>query len=81
MRTVICRVFAISLILFLICDIQVQAAALPRGDGVQLVNRVKRSMMWRWITQRPIGASCRDHSECGTNYCKDDYCSIRVFSS
>ncbi|XP_041107184.1 liver-expressed antimicrobial peptide 2-like [Polyodon spathula] len=78
MSKVLCRVFVISLILFLVCDIQVEAAALPQGE---LVNRVKRSMMWRWITQRPIGASCRDHSECSTNYCKDDYCSIRVFSS
>uniref|UniRef100_A0A671RTU2 Liver-expressed antimicrobial peptide 2 n=1 Tax=Sinocyclocheilus anshuiensis TaxID=1608454 RepID=A0A671RTU2_9TELE len=33
-----------------------------------------RSLLWRWNTLKPVGSGCRDHYECGTNYCL--YCSL-----
>ncbi|GCB76942.1 hypothetical protein scyTo_0020526, partial [Scyliorhinus torazame] len=48
-----------------------------------LVQRIKRSLFWRWITQRPIGATCRVNSECSTNYCEIQdttaLCSFQTF--
>ncbi|XP_039606710.1 liver-expressed antimicrobial peptide 2-like [Polypterus senegalus] len=81
MRNGIHILLATLLIMASVCDLQVQAAALSHGVEVHLVHRVRRSMLWRWITQRPVGSSCRDHSECGTNYCRESICSFQVFSS
>ncbi|XP_006626723.2 liver-expressed antimicrobial peptide 2 [Lepisosteus oculatus] len=84
MRTLLSKIFAVTLIMSLLCGIQVQAAPLEEGEirgAYELVHRAKRSMLWRWITLRPVGASCRDHSECGTNFCKNQSCAFRVYSS
>ncbi|KAG9354109.1 hypothetical protein JZ751_012233 [Albula glossodonta] len=48
----------------------VQTAPLPEEWGTELIYRAKRSLLWRWNTLRPVGASCWKHSECGTNYCR-----------
>uniref|UniRef100_A0A673MM35 Uncharacterized protein n=1 Tax=Sinocyclocheilus rhinocerous TaxID=307959 RepID=A0A673MM35_9TELE len=34
----------------------------------------ERSLLWRWNTLKPVGSGCRDHYECGTNFCL--YCSL-----
>lgn len=48
---------------------QVNSMPLP-DDWNGLLQRTKRSLLWRWNNLKPVGASCRDHSECGTNYCR-----------
>lgn len=48
-----------------------QVASLPvPEDWDGLLQRTKRSLLWRWNSMKPVGGSCRDHSECGTNYCR-----------
>ncbi|KAL4617316.1 liver-expressed antimicrobial peptide 2-like [Arapaima gigas] len=79
METAYQRFFVIYLLLCLVSSFQVQAA--PASYGAALIQRAKRSLLWRWNTLRPVGASCRDHSECGTKYCRDQICSFRAFSS
>lgn len=39
-------------------------------DWHGLIQRTKRSLLWRWNSLKPVGASCRDHLECGTKYCR-----------
>uniref|UniRef100_A0A8C9STD5 Liver-expressed antimicrobial peptide 2 n=1 Tax=Scleropages formosus TaxID=113540 RepID=A0A8C9STD5_SCLFO len=73
-----CSRFGLSLLLGG-CRVQVQTAPVSYGAG--LIQRAKRSLLWRWNTLRPVGASCRDHAECGTKYCREQTCSFRVFSS
>ncbi|XP_075900933.1 liver-expressed antimicrobial peptide 2 [Nelusetta ayraudi] len=69
------KVVLVSLLLSLICSIQVASLPLPEDwDG--LLQRTKRSLLWRWNSMKPVGGSCRDHSECGTNYCRKYICSI-----
>ncbi|XP_072570740.1 liver-expressed antimicrobial peptide 2 isoform X1 [Paramormyrops kingsleyae] len=60
---------------------QVQTAPISQEESEGLIQRAKRSLLWRWNTLRPIGASCRDHSECGTKFCRAQTCSFQVFSS
>lgn len=50
---------------------RLQVSTLPLStDWSGLIQRTKRSLLWRWNSMKPVGASCRDHSECGTNYCR-----------
>ncbi|XP_007895115.1 liver-expressed antimicrobial peptide 2 [Callorhinchus milii] len=84
MRSHLSRALAVSCILCLLCSITVQSATGPNVQREQLVQRIRRSMLWRWITQRPVGATCRDNSECITNYCAIQdttaQCSLQTFS-
>ncbi|MED6269771.1 hypothetical protein CHARACLAT_003037 [Characodon lateralis] len=41
-----------------------------------LIQRTKRSLLWRWNSLKPVGASCRDPSECGTTHCRKNICSF-----
>ncbi|XP_062339789.1 liver-expressed antimicrobial peptide 2-like [Osmerus eperlanus] len=69
-------------LLSLVCTIEVRAAPLlGEWSTAGLVHRAKRSLLWRWNTLKPVGASCREPSECGTKYCRRNVCSFRVFSS
>lgn len=48
-----------------------QVASLPLPeDWSGLLHRTKRSLLWRWNSMKPLGTSCREHSECGTKYCR-----------
>lgn len=48
---------------------QVDSLPVPE-DWIGLIQRTKRSLLWRWNSMKPVGASCRDHLECATNYCR-----------
>uniref|UniRef100_A0A8C1RZ73 Liver-expressed antimicrobial peptide 2 n=1 Tax=Cyprinus carpio TaxID=7962 RepID=A0A8C1RZ73_CYPCA len=48
----------------------VQAAPIDTEWATGLIHRAKRSLLWRWNTLKPVGSGCRDHYECGTNYCR-----------
>lgn len=49
---------------------QVASLPLPDDSLSGLLQRTKRSLLWRWNSMKPLGASCREHSECGTKYCR-----------
>ncbi|KAL0965975.1 hypothetical protein UPYG_G00288940 [Umbra pygmaea] len=82
MKTALCM--ALLMLLALVCAVQVQIAPVPEdwtGMGTGLISRAKRSLLWRWNTLKPVGASCREHAECGTKYCRKNICSFHVFNS
>ncbi|XP_061119765.1 liver-expressed antimicrobial peptide 2-like [Conger conger] len=81
MRTLHHKLFATFFLLTLVCALQVQTAPLPDDWGTELISRAKRSLLWRWNTLRPVGASCRESSECGTKYCRARTCAFQVFAS
>ncbi|XP_067846374.1 liver-expressed antimicrobial peptide 2-like isoform X2 [Heptranchias perlo] len=84
MRAQLSKAFALTGILLLVCSIKVQSSPVSNNQR-PLVQRMKRSMLWRWITNRPIGATCRVDSECITNYCATHdttaECSLQMFSA
>uniref|UniRef100_A0A3P9M9Z4 Liver-expressed antimicrobial peptide 2 n=1 Tax=Oryzias latipes TaxID=8090 RepID=A0A3P9M9Z4_ORYLA len=69
------RIIIFSIFLSLICITQVNALPLP-DEWSGLILRTKRSLLWRWNSLKPVGASCRDASECGTKYCRKNICSF-----
>ncbi|KAF7661793.1 hypothetical protein LDENG_00254820 [Lucifuga dentata] len=69
------KIIVLSVFLFL--NYAVQVSSLPiHEDWKSLIQRTKRSLLWRWNTLKPVGASCRDHSECGTKLCRKNICSF-----
>ncbi|XP_035813909.1 liver-expressed antimicrobial peptide 2-like [Amphiprion ocellaris] len=73
MRTLREKIILLSLFLSLIYVTQVDSLPV-RDDWKGLIQRTKRSLLWRWNSMKPVGASCRDHSECGTKYCRKNMC-------
>ncbi|TKS84570.1 Lysosome membrane protein 2 85 kDa lysosomal membrane sialoglycoprotein [Collichthys lucidus] len=61
--------------MFLMCRQKVpEVNSLPvPEDQNGLLQRTKRSLLWRWNSLKPVGASCRDHAECGTKYCREQH--------
>ncbi|XP_033503449.1 liver-expressed antimicrobial peptide 2-like [Epinephelus fuscoguttatus] len=70
------RIIVLSVLLCLICAVQVNSLPVPE-DWNGLILRTKRSLLWRWNSMKPVGASCRDNLECGTQYCRKNICSFR----
>ncbi|KAL2099687.1 hypothetical protein ACEWY4_004081 [Coilia grayii] len=81
MKTIDQRVIVLCLLLTLVCAIQVKSAPVPDDWASGLIHRAKRSLLWRWNMLKPMGASCREHSECGTKYCRRHICTFRSYSS
>ncbi|KAF4077047.1 hypothetical protein AMELA_G00203530 [Ameiurus melas] len=73
--------FALAVLVSLICVIQVEAAPVVDTWASGLIHRAKRSLLWRWNTLKPVGAGCRDNYECGTNYCRGNICTFHPKSS
>ncbi|XP_054896469.1 liver-expressed antimicrobial peptide 2-like [Poeciliopsis prolifica] len=69
------KIIIVSVFLFLICLTQVNSGPVP-DNWDSLIQRTKRSLLWRWNSLKPVGASCRDPSECGTNHCRRNICSF-----
>ncbi|CAL8281511.1 liver-expressed antimicrobial peptide 2 [Gadus morhua] len=68
MQALVFKITVVFLLLSVVPDFQVQGLPLPTElDG--LLQRTRRSLLWRWNTLKPVGGSCRAHTECGTNYC------------
>nr|QEM39059.1 LEAP-2 [Sebastiscus marmoratus] len=75
MRTLREKIIVLSVLVTLICAIQVDSLPVPKvWNG--LIQRTKRSLLWRWNSMKPVGASCRDHLECGTKYCRRSICTF-----
>ncbi|KAG1962709.1 liver-expressed antimicrobial peptide 2-like [Pimephales promelas] len=67
------------LLVFLLISLvalQVQSAPVDSDWATGLIHRAKRSLLWRWNTLKPVGSGCRDHYECGTNYCRKHTCAF-----
>ncbi|XP_034048055.1 liver-expressed antimicrobial peptide 2 [Thalassophryne amazonica] len=76
MRTLQHRIILFSMVLFLICAIQVVSLPVPE-EWNSLIQRTKRSLLWRWNSLKSAGSSCKDHSECATKFCRKNVCSFR----
>ncbi|NXP46484.1 LEAP2 protein, partial [Heliornis fulica] len=46
----------------------------------QLSRQRRMTPFWRGVALRPIGASCRDNSECITMLCRKNRCFLRTAS-
>ncbi|KFP30410.1 Liver-expressed antimicrobial peptide 2 [Colius striatus] len=46
----------------------------------QLTRQRRMTPFWRGVSLRPIGASCRDNSECITMLCRKNQCFLRTAS-
>ncbi|XP_040054423.1 liver-expressed antimicrobial peptide 2 [Gasterosteus aculeatus] len=75
MKTFQERIIVLSVFLTLTCVIQVESLPVPE-DWIGLVHRTKRSLLWRWNSLKPVGASCRNTLECATNYCRNNVCAF-----
>ncbi|XP_040915197.1 liver-expressed antimicrobial peptide 2-like [Toxotes jaculatrix] len=75
MRTLQGKIIVVLFFVSVICATQVNSVPLAENwNG--LIQRTKRSLLWRWNSMKPVGASCRDHMECGTKYCRKNICSF-----
>ncbi|XP_041667603.1 liver-expressed antimicrobial peptide 2-like [Cheilinus undulatus] len=75
MKTLQEKIIVFCVVLSLICAVQISARPVTE-DWRGLIQRTKRSLLWRWNSMKPVGSSCKDHSECGTKYCRKHICSF-----
>ncbi|XP_063301323.1 liver-expressed antimicrobial peptide 2 [Pelobates fuscus] len=69
--------------IFVLCTLfiyQVEAASLSGLAQKAAVRLPRMTPFWRGLSLRPIGASCRDPSECLTRLCKNNRCSLQTFA-
>ncbi|XP_067899133.1 liver-expressed antimicrobial peptide 2-like [Heterodontus francisci] len=77
MNTQIIKLVAIICIASTLLRNQADCAAI--GQVATVLQRVRRmTPLWRWITYRPLGSSCRDNDECASKYCRKKRCSLAV---
>nr|XP_020669328.1 liver-expressed antimicrobial peptide 2 [Pogona vitticeps] len=66
-------------VIILVCSVllsQTHSASL-HPPNFQLTRQKRMTPFWRGIS-RPLGASCRDNSECATRLCRNKHCSLRT---
>uniref|UniRef100_A0A8D1XYR8 Liver-expressed antimicrobial peptide 2 n=2 Tax=Sus scrofa TaxID=9823 RepID=A0A8D1XYR8_PIG len=68
------KLFAV-LVICLLLAVQVHGSPIPELSSAKKRPR-RMTPFWRAVSLRPIGASCRDDSECLTRLCR---CSVSVF--
>ncbi|KAK9406588.1 liver-expressed antimicrobial peptide 2 [Crotalus adamanteus] len=66
------------LAIFSICSalFQIHCASL-HPENAPLVRPKRMTPFWRGVS-RPVGAPCRDNSECFTGVCRNKQCSLRI---
>ncbi|EDM04380.1 similar to Liver-expressed antimicrobial peptide 2 precursor (LEAP-2) [Rattus norvegicus] len=69
------KLFAVLLTCLLLLG-QAQSSPVPELSSAKRTRRM--TPFWRGVSLRPIGASCRDDSECITRLCKRRRCSLSV---
>ncbi|XP_015973878.1 liver-expressed antimicrobial peptide 2 [Rousettus aegyptiacus] len=70
------KLFALLMIYLLLLG-QVDGSPIPELGSTK--RRLRRmTPFWRGVSLRPIGASCRDDSECVTRLCRKRRCSLSV---
>ncbi|NWH19542.1 LEAP2 protein, partial [Grus americana] len=68
------RVLTVTLQLF-----QTDCASLHHQQP-RLTRQRRMTPFWRGVSLRPVGASCRDNSECITMLCRKNRCFLRTAS-
>ncbi|XP_074012634.1 liver-expressed antimicrobial peptide 2 [Numenius arquata] len=66
----------------LLCSLllsQTLCASLPPRQP-RLSRQRRMTPFWRGVSLRPVGASCRDNSECITMLCRKNRCFLRTAS-
>ncbi|KFP02121.1 Liver-expressed antimicrobial peptide 2, partial [Calypte anna] len=58
---------------------QTHSASLHHQQAQQMRQR-RMTPFWRGVSLRPIGASCRDNTECITMLCRKNRCFLRTAS-
>ncbi|XP_048460001.1 liver-expressed antimicrobial peptide 2-like [Rhincodon typus] len=72
------KYFAIICIASTLLNTQADCAAIGPMEAV--LQRVRRmTPLWRWITYRPLGSSCRSNGECSSKYCREKRCSLTTY--
>ncbi|XP_013801351.1 liver-expressed antimicrobial peptide 2 [Apteryx mantelli] len=69
-----------AMAVFLLCSLllsQTHCASL-RQPQPQLTRQRRMTPFWRGVTLRPVGASCRDNSECITMLCRKNRCFLKT---
>uniref|UniRef100_A0A8C3VLL4 Liver-expressed antimicrobial peptide 2 n=1 Tax=Catagonus wagneri TaxID=51154 RepID=A0A8C3VLL4_9CETA len=70
------KLFAVLMICLLLLG-QIHGSPIPEMSSAK--RRLRRmTPFWRAVSLRPIGASCRDDSECITRLCRKRRCSLSV---
>ncbi|XP_049642772.1 liver-expressed antimicrobial peptide 2 [Suncus etruscus] len=70
------KLFAVLMLCLLLPD-QVNGSPVPELSDSKI--RLRRmTPFWRGVSLRPIGAACRDDSECITRLCRKRRCSLSV---
>ncbi|XP_018418722.1 PREDICTED: liver-expressed antimicrobial peptide 2 [Nanorana parkeri] len=70
--------------IFVMCIVlihQLEGAPMNSNDGSKTALRLRRmTPFWRGLSLRPVGASCRDDTECLTRLCRNQRCSLKTFA-
>ncbi|XP_025974094.1 liver-expressed antimicrobial peptide 2 [Dromaius novaehollandiae] len=69
-----------AMAVFLLCSLllsQTRCASL-RQLQPRLTRQRRMTPFWRGVALRPVGASCRDNSECITMLCRKNRCFLRT---
>ncbi|XP_065590979.1 liver-expressed antimicrobial peptide 2 [Cyrtonyx montezumae] len=66
------------LLLFSLLLSQVHCASLHQAQPH--LRQKRMTPFWRGVSLRPVGASCRDNSECITMLCRKNRCFLRTAS-
>ncbi|XP_026713762.1 liver-expressed antimicrobial peptide 2 [Athene cunicularia] len=72
------RMVAVVLLCSLLLG-QTRGASLHRHQP-GLARPKRMTPFWRGVSLRPVGASCRDNSECVTMLCRKNRCFLRTAS-
>ncbi|XP_061913012.1 liver-expressed antimicrobial peptide 2-like [Entelurus aequoreus] len=75
MAALVRTLLLLSLLVALLCATQVRSLPTPE-DWSGVIQRTKRSLLWRWNSMKPLGSSCKEHLECGTKYCRRNTCCL-----
>ncbi|CAL9683502.1 unnamed protein product [Knipowitschia caucasica] len=75
MATFQLSVIALCVLLVFTSAVQVESLPVPEDWSVVIL-RTKRSLLWRWNSLKAVGASCWDHNECGTQFCRKNMCTF-----
>ncbi|XP_075716113.1 liver-expressed antimicrobial peptide 2 [Rhinoderma darwinii] len=67
-------------VLCILLILQLEAAPLE-NDSPKTAVRVRRmTPFWRILSMRPVGASCRDDTECLTRLCRNQRCCLKTYA-
>ncbi|XP_069725511.1 liver-expressed antimicrobial peptide 2 [Phaenicophaeus curvirostris] len=72
------KMMAVLLLCLLLLS-QTHSASLHHPQP-RLTRQRRMTPFWRGVSLRPVGASCRDNSECITMLCRKNRCFLRTAS-